>query len=84
MQVDGHITEQGQVVGGIKLEGFWDSHLDLVEGKKAPERLWTRTALPSGINRLITSELPLTFSDFCFQNFWTQKYRLIIWDVLFL
>lgn len=45
------MTEADKKIEGIKLSGFWDSHLDFVQGKKSIERLWTKNPLPQGMNR---------------------------------
>ena len=43
--------EAGRKLDGFKLSGFWDSHLDVVLGKKNSQRLWTKNPLPQGLNR---------------------------------
>lgn len=50
-QIEGYVEEAGKKVDGFHLSGFWDSHLDVVLGKKSSQRLWTKNPLPPGLNR---------------------------------
>lgn len=47
----GRVLESGREVGGLKLEGFWDSHLDAVTPSGPPTRLWTKHAFPPDMNQ---------------------------------